>query len=62
VCFEESQIAKPFGPQTQQKINSVAFSPQAKYTDRGRRLSEKLVQTFAVRECHVVSSIDLFGF
>jgi hypothetical protein len=38
------------------KLNSVAFSPQANYTDR--RLSAKLVPTFADRGCRVVSATD----
>jgi hypothetical protein len=36
------------------KLNSVAFSPQANYTDR--RLLAKLVTTFADRGCRVVSA------
>jgi hypothetical protein len=38
----------------------VAFSPQANYTDRpsDRRVSAKLVPTFADRGCHVVSATD----
>jgi hypothetical protein len=42
------------------KLNSVAFSPQANYTDRAtdRRLWAKLVPTFADRECRVVSATD----
>jgi hypothetical protein len=41
---------------TKLKLNSVAFSPQANYTDR--RLLAKLVQTFADRGCRVVSAMD----
>jgi hypothetical protein len=43
--------------------NSVAFSPQANYTDRpsDRRLSAKLVPTFADRGCCVVSITDSPG-
>jgi hypothetical protein len=46
---------------TKKKLNSVAFSPQAKYTDRpiDRRLSAKLVPTFADIGCRVVSATDL---
>jgi hypothetical protein len=40
------------------KKNSVAFSPQANYTDSDRRLSEKLMPTFADRGCRVVSATD----
>jgi hypothetical protein len=41
------------------KLNSVAFSPQANYTDRAdRRLLAKLVPTFADRGCRVVSATD----
>jgi hypothetical protein len=38
----------------------MAFSPQANYTDRAidRRLSAKLVPTFADRECRVVRATD----
>jgi hypothetical protein len=40
----------------------MAFSPQANYTDRGdRRMSAKLVPTFADRGCHVVSATDPYG-
>jgi hypothetical protein len=40
--------------------NSVAFSPQANYTDgpSDRRLSAKFVPTFADRGCRVVSATD----
>jgi hypothetical protein len=39
----------------------VVFSPQANYTDRAsdRRLSAKLMPTFADRGCRVVSATDL---
>jgi hypothetical protein len=42
------------------KLNSVAFTPQANYTDRpsDRRLLAKLVPTFADRGCRVVSATD----
>jgi hypothetical protein len=42
------------------KKNSVAFIPQANYTDRqsDRRLWAKLVPTFADRGCRVVSTTD----
>jgi hypothetical protein len=41
------------------KLNSVAFSPQAKYTDLATAaLSAKLVPTFANRGCRVVSATD----
>jgi hypothetical protein len=42
------------------KLYSVTFSPQANYTDRAsdRRLSTKLVPTFAERGCLVVSATD----
>jgi hypothetical protein len=42
------------------KLNSMAFSPQANYTDQltDRRLSVKLVPTFADRGCRVVSATD----
>jgi hypothetical protein len=45
------------------KRNSVAFSPQANYTDRSsdRRLSAKLVPTFADGGCCVVSATDPHG-
>jgi hypothetical protein len=45
------------------KRNSVAFSPQANYTDRAsdRRLSVKLVPTFADRGCRVVRATDPHG-
>jgi hypothetical protein len=39
------------------------LSPRTNYTDRAgnRRLPAKLVPTFAVRECHVVSVTDPYG-
>jgi hypothetical protein len=44
------------------KLNSVAFSPYANYTDRATAaLSAKLVPTFANRGCHVVSATDPYG-
>jgi hypothetical protein len=45
------------------KLNSVACSPQANYTDQpsGRRLLAKLVPTFADRGYHVVSATDPRG-
>jgi hypothetical protein len=44
------------------KLNSVAFSPQANYTDRATAaLSAKLVPTFADRGCYVVSATDSYG-
>jgi hypothetical protein len=49
-------------PETK-KLNSVAFSPQANYTDQpsDRRFSAKLVPTFADRGCRVVSATDPYG-
>jgi hypothetical protein len=42
--------------------NSVAFSPRANYTDyTDRRLSTKLVPTFADKWCCVVSTTDPYG-
>jgi hypothetical protein len=41
------------------KKNSVAFSPQVRPSDR--RLSAKLVPTFADRGCRVVSATDSHG-
>jgi hypothetical protein len=43
--------------------NSVAFSPQVNYTDRpsDRRMSAKLLPTFADRGCRVVSATDPYG-
>jgi hypothetical protein len=43
------------------KLNSVAFSPQAKYRPSDRRLSATLVPTFADRGCRVVSATDPYG-
>jgi hypothetical protein len=41
------------------KLNSADFSPQSNYTDR--RLSAKLVPTFADRGCGVVSATHSHG-
>jgi hypothetical protein len=44
------------------KLNSVAFSPHANYTDRATAaLSANLAPTFADRGCHVVSATDPCG-
>jgi hypothetical protein len=50
-------------PTKKKKLNSVAYSPQANYTDRpsGRRVLAKLVPTFADRGCRVVSATDPRG-
>jgi hypothetical protein len=49
-------------PQKLKKRNSLAFSPQANYTDRVfRRLSVKLVPTCADRGCRVVSAMGPHG-
>jgi hypothetical protein len=37
------------------------FSPQANYTDSDRRMSAKLMPTFADRGCGVVSATDPHG-
>jgi hypothetical protein len=37
------------------------MSPRTNYTDRDRRLSAKLVPTFADGGCHVVSVTDPYG-
>jgi hypothetical protein len=43
------------------KTKLRGLSPRANYTDRDRRLSTKLVPTFADRGCHVVSVADPYG-
>jgi hypothetical protein len=44
------------------KLNSVAFSLQANYTDQATAaLLAKLVPTFTDRGCRVVSATDLCG-
>jgi hypothetical protein len=44
------------------KLNSVAFSPHANYTDRATAaLSAKLVLTFSDKVYHVVSATDPYG-
>jgi hypothetical protein len=44
------------------KLNSVAFSLYANYTDRAiAALSAKIVPTLADRGCHVVSATDPYG-
>jgi hypothetical protein len=44
-----------------QETNSVDFSPQAKYTDRGLPRPSNLVPTFGDRGCCVVSAADPYG-
>jgi hypothetical protein len=59
--LESSSLLKKH-PQRQSKLNSVAFSPHASYTDRATAaLSAKLVPTFADRGCHAVSATDPYG-
>jgi hypothetical protein len=43
------------------KTKLRGLSPLANYTDRERRMSVKLVSTFAERGCHVVSTADPYG-
>jgi hypothetical protein len=43
------------------KLNSVAWSARELYRHSDRRLSSKLVSTFADRGCHVVSVTDAYN-
>jgi hypothetical protein len=43
------------------KLNSVALSPQANYTDRATAPVGEVVPTFAGRGCYVVSATDSHG-
>jgi hypothetical protein len=43
------------------KLNSVAVSPQANYTDRATAAVGEVVPTFASRGCYVVSATDSHG-
>jgi hypothetical protein len=43
------------------ELNSVACSPSELYLLSDRRLSAKLVPTFADRGCRVVSATNLYG-
>jgi hypothetical protein len=56
-CCLENRVKIDLCRLKTKKLNSVAFSPQANYTDLCR-LSTKLVPTFADRGCHVVSATD----
>jgi hypothetical protein len=58
-AFPPSDLLSVSSQQLLNKTKLRGLSPRANYTDR--RLSAKLVPTFADKECHVVSVTDPCG-